>query len=196
MRHIPIAIPFWACLLVASGVSGCDQATKFRAVGALTDAFEPGDLGLCRELAHFATLDSPAPRAVIEVVEGLWRFRYVENPGLMFSLHRFLPPAVVRPLALLAPVALLVVVLVWLWRMEPTRRGERVALALVVGGGIGNLVDRVRLGYVIDFIDWHWYERFTWPTFNIADAALVVGVALLLVVSFWRDRRRKLAAAG
>jgi signal peptidase II len=96
----------------------------------------------------------------------------------------------------LAPVALLAVVLVWLWRMEPTRWGERVALALVVGGGTGNLVDRVRLGYVIDFIDWHWYERFTWPTFNIADAALVTGTGLLLVVSIWRDRRTRLAASG
>lgn len=86
-------------------------------------------------------------------------------------------------------MAVLIAVLIYLWRMQPTRRGERIALALVVGGAAGNLIDTARLGYVIDFIDWHLYERFTWPTFNIADAAISVGAGLFLLASFWRDRR-------
>jgi signal peptidase II len=51
---------------------------------------------------------------------------------------------------------------------------------MVMGGAIGNLLDRTRLGYVIDFIDWHWYQHH-WPTFNIADAFISVGVALLVL---------------
>jgi signal peptidase II len=49
---------------------------------------------------------------------------------------------------------------------------------MIVGGALGNLIDRIAYGWVIDFIDWHWYEH-TWPTFNIADAAISVGVALM-----------------
>ena len=63
---------------------------------------------------------------------------------------------------------------------HPEARLFRVALAMVMGGAIGNLIDRARLGYVIDFIDWHWYEHH-WPTFNIADAFISVGVSLLVL---------------
>ena len=52
---------------------------------------------------------------------------------------------------------------------------------MVFGGAIGNFLDRVRLGYVIDFIDWHWYDKATWPTFNVADAGISIGVGLLLL---------------
>ena len=59
-----------------------------------------------------------------------------------------------------------------------------------LGGALGNFVDRARFGYVIDFIDWHWQRVATWPTFNVADAAITVGVGLLLFESFRRERQR------
>ena len=61
---------------------------------------------------------------------------------------------------------------------------RRWALALVFGGAIGNFIDRIRLGYVIDFIDWHMKDSYHWPTFNVADAAISIGVVLLLIESF------------
>ena len=76
-----------------------------------------------------------------------------------------------------------VFIFVWLRKLDPTRRREAVAWALVLGGALGNLIDRILYGYVIDFLDvyvgdWHW------PAFNVADSAITVGVALLLLDSF------------
>ena len=76
-----------------------------------------------------------------------------------------------------------IVLVAWLARLKATERMSGVALALVLGGAVGNLVDRVRYGYVVDFIDVHW-EQWHWPAFNIADSAIVIGVFILLVVSF------------
>ena len=80
-----------------------------------------------------------------------------------------------------------IVILVWMWRLPLHARTLPTALMLLLGGAIGNLVDRIRLGYVVDFIDLHvggWH----WPAFNIADSAIVVGVALLLIESLFPPR--------
>ena len=88
-----------------------------------------------------------------------------------------------RWLFVLLAVVISGVLLVWLWRAQQLRL-QALALALVIGGAIGNVIDRVRLGYVIDFIDWH-YRDWHWPVFNIADSAISVGVVLLIVDSLF-----------
>lgn len=82
-----------------------------------------------------------------------------------------------------------VVLAVWIARLPDHKRLESAALALVLGGAIGNLIDRVQLGYVVDFISLH-YRNYYWPAFNIADAAICVGVALLLL-DMWLTRDLK-----
>jgi signal peptidase II len=79
------------------------------------------------------------------------------------------------------------VLVVWLWRLQ---RGERllpIALALIIGGAIGNVIDRVVLGYVVDFIHAHWGGAY-FPAFNIADSAITVGAVLLMLDAF-REKR-------
>jgi signal peptidase II len=68
-------------------------------------------------------------------------------------------------------------------KLREDQRYLQVALALVLAGAVGNFIDRVARGYVIDFIEWYWWNRLDlrWPTFNIADSLIVVGVALLVV---------------
>ena len=85
-------------------------------------------------------------------------------------------------------VALVVgsVVAVWLTRLSSQQRVLGVALGLILGGGLGNLIDRVSLGYVVDFISWH-YGAWYWPAFNIADAAICLGAVLLLWDSFFGE---------
>lgn len=56
----------------------------------------------------------------------------------------------------------------------------KVAIALIIGGAIGNLIDRLTLGYVVDFLDFHWHG-YHWPAFNVADSAIVIGVALMIL---------------
>ena len=100
------------------------------------------------------------------------------NTGAAFS---FLASAGGWQRWFLAAVALLVSVFVavWLTRLEPQQRLLGVSLGLILGGGLGNLVDRVTLGYVVDFISWH-YQSWYWPAFNIADSAIFCGAILLL----------------
>lgn len=75
----------------------------------------------------------------------------------------------------------------WLWRLPLAARALPVALMLVLGGAIGNLIDRIRFGYVVDFIDLH-YAGWHWPAFNLADSAIVVGVGLMLLESLFPPR--------
>jgi signal peptidase II len=93
-----------------------------------------------------------------------------------------------RGFFIVVSLALTALLLVWLWRA----RGERLtslALALVIGGAVGNLVDRVRLGQVVDFIDWH-ARGWHWPAFNLADSAITVGVTTLVLASLFGGRRQ------
>lgn len=104
------------------------------------------------------------------------------NTGAAFS---FLRDAGAWPRYLFSAVAIAAAMLiVWLLR----RGGDRwycAGLALILGGALGNLWDRVRLGYVVDFLSVHW-QRWYFPAFNVADSAITVGAALLIVHSFWR----------
>lgn len=107
----------------------------------------------------------------VTLIEGVLRFTYVENRGMAFGLladHRwvFLVFSVIG-IALMA---------FYLFRYV-TRTPSRVGLALVIGGGIGNMIDRVRLGFVVDFIDFCAFDFWIW-VFNVADAAVTVGAVI------------------
>jgi signal peptidase II len=80
-------------------------------------------------------------------------------------------------------IVISVILMVWLWRLPNRSRLLPVAISLVLGGAIGNLIDRVRFGYVVDFIDVH-YAGWHWPAFNLADSVIVIGVTLLLIEGF------------
>jgi signal peptidase II len=75
------------------------------------------------------------------------------------------------------------VLVVWLWRLGSRQRLLALGLSLVLGGAIGNLIDRVALGYVVDFISLH-YRDYYWPAFNIADSAITCGAVLLFIDIF------------
>jgi signal peptidase II len=84
--------------------------------------------------------------------------------------------------------AIATAVTVWMWREKA--RGDVLALALVLGGAIGNILDRVRFGYVVDFLDLHFGDWHPFLVFNVADAAITVGVLLLIVRAFLvRDKK-------
>ena len=87
-------------------------------------------------------------------------------------------------------VALLVSLLIfnWLRSLEDGQRLQAVALSLVLGGALGNVIDRLRLGHVVDFIQLY-YERWYWPAFNIADSAITVGVVLLIFDTLRRGKQ-------
>ncbi len=85
-------------------------------------------------------------------------------------------------------IVISVVLMVWITRLKANEKWLGIALGLVLGGAIGNLIDRMAYGYVVDFIQWY-YDRFYWPAFNIADAAISVGAVILLLTSFFGDEQ-------
>lgn len=80
----------------------------------------------------------------------------------------------------------------WMKKLESSQRREAIAWALVLGGALGNLIDRILYGYVIDFLD-VFYGNWHWPAFNVADSAITVGVILLLADSFLPSRQENAA---
>ena len=77
-------------------------------------------------------------------------------------------------------VVISVVMVIWMRQLRTDERLTAYGLAFIVGGAIGNLIDRVWLGKVVDFLQWHWQEWY-WPAFNLADSAITLGVILLLI---------------
>jgi signal peptidase II len=146
---------------VAAVVVGIDQLTKALVVSNLGEG----------ESRH--------------VIGGVLSWTLQRNPGSAFGLFRHFP-VVFTVLAALIALAIVV--------RGPRARDRltAVALGLVLGGAVGNLVDRIARppgvfrGRVIDFIDFHW-----WPVFNLADSAVVIGAALLLIASYRSERREK-----
>lgn len=113
------------------------------------------------------------------LVDGFFDLVHVRNTGVAFSLLSNLDHRWVHPLLILATVLAMGAVLAYIAYL-PCRGAAPVGLGLILGGAVGNLIDRARLGYVVDFIDLYWRNHH-WPTFNVADVGITVGVVLLLI---------------
>ena len=114
-----------------------------------------------------------------EIIPGLASLVHGRNVGMAFGVFSGGGlPAQAVVLAILSGVVLLVVLAHWR-RLAEGPILLRLALALIAGGAIGNLIDRVRLGYVTDFVHLYWREH-QWPDFNLADSAISIGIVLLL----------------
>jgi signal peptidase II len=152
------------CVAVAAAVFLIDQAVKWVVTYPL-------------QLPHRLNID----------VVPFFTLRWLKNTGVSMSLlnaqsetGRWLL------VALTAGIALFVTF--WMWREK--RRDDAVALALVLGGALGNILDRVRLGYVVDYADLHFGDVHPFLVFNVGDAAITIGVLLLLVRALLtRDRK-------
>ncbi len=87
-------------------------------------------------------------------------------------------------------VVVSVILVAWLKRLPRTALWEALGISLILGGAIGNLIDRLLFGYVIDFIEFH-YQHWYWPAFNVADSAITVGVTVLILDSLFRAKVKR-----
>lgn len=164
----------WPYFALAAAVLGLDQLTKLLAEGRLRG--EPA----------------------VELIPGFLNLAYSRNPGGLFGYFGDLPDP--WRLLLLTALPLVAIVLIgsFIIRADETHRTTRLGLGLILGGAVGNLIDRVARGEVIDFIDVYasspgladWLVRqfgtAHWPTFNVADSSIVVGACLLVLDMFRR----------
>lgn len=141
------------------------------------------------QLTKWAAYNFLGREEPFSVIDGIFRFSYVENDGAAFGMlddHRW----VFMILSCVGIAALIV----YLFKFAKKNILEAIAVSLVIGGGIGNMIDRVRLGYVIDFIDFCAFPKI-WPwVFNVADSFVCVGGGLLilsLVLSMIKESKEK-----
>ena len=120
----------------------------------------------------------------ITVIPGVFRLSHVYNLGAAFSMFaESMSPTVVRNALIAFSVVAVIVVLGMIWRVGRAWSVTGVALGLILGGAIGNLYDRIRLRYVVDFLEVRIYH-YHWPDFNVADSCIVIGACLLLLEIF------------
>lgn len=143
--------------LVAAGVLALDQYTKHL---------------ICTGLDLYGR---------IEILPGYLDIIHVRNSGVAFGFLKGFGSQY-KTLSLIAVAAVAVFLLGFL--LSQIRREQKLqgfSLALILGGAIGNILDRFRLGEVVDFVDAHWLESYHWPAFNVADMGISIGIVLLLI---------------
>lgn len=186
-------------IAVALGVIVLDQWTKYLVVRELTSQMQ-GQETLGGRLG--AMFGEPPPqgfdglhyrsRRSIEVADSFFRLRYAENPGAAWGMFRSLPPAQRAPLFHVVSLGAVVLIVFYFRKLsgsDPEEKWALWGLPLVLGGALGNYIDRLARGFVIDFLEAHWFDKAAWPSFNVADAAICVGVGLLLVDAFVRKEK-------
>ncbi|MGI6604536.1 MAG: signal peptidase II [Firmicutes bacterium] len=126
---------------------------------------------LLDQLCKLAVQRYLLPGETIPIWPGVFHLTYVQNPGAAFGILKYQTGFFVA-----VTVLVVAAIIVFARRLGPGMGMVRFALALELGGALGNLMDRLRYGYVVDFFDFR-----VWPVFNIADSAIVVGVGLLFI---------------
>ncbi len=115
------------------------------------------------------------------LIPGLFSISRVHNSGAAFGLLANLPPPLRDPFFLIVPALTLAVILGVFYKLKDSQLLNIYSLSAIVGGALGNIADRLRLGYVVDFFDLHWNNQVHFPAFNIADISISSGVLLLLL---------------
>ncbi len=126
-------------------------------------------------LKNFRLLES------IDVWNGFFSLTYIQNTGAAFGVFAKADPAFRVPFFMVIPVVALTAIGFVFAKLPKNDVKLSTALSLVVGGAIGNLIDRLNYGFVVDFLDFHWKGQYHFPAFNVADSAICVGVAILML---------------
>jgi signal peptidase II len=143
-------------LLIAAAVLALDRCTKWL-------------------IAHRLTMHDS-----VTVIPGFFRIIHTENPGAAFGIFADSPSPLKTGLLILFSVVALLIVSALLWKTRPTMTSTGIGLALILGGAIGNLWDRIVSHRVVDFLLFY-VGHYQWPAFNVADSAIVVGAGLLVL---------------
>ncbi len=132
----------------------------------------------------------------VEVIEGFFYITHVRNPGAAFSMFADAPEPF-RQWFFLGATSLAIVLIFSFYRnLTPRDRLSGLALGLILGGALGNLYDRVRVGEVIDFLHVRLWAGYSWPDFNVADSAIVIGVVLLILELIATESAERGAPSG
>ena len=126
--------------------------------------------------------------AMISIIENFFTITYLRNRGAAFGMLATSPWRL--PFFILVSTVAVVVIFMIIRKLRDDQKLSALSLSLILAGAVGNLIDRISYGEVIDFIFVHWYDHY-WPAFNVADSAICVGVFLLALDMFREEQRLK-----
>ncbi len=132
----------------------------------------------------------------VDVIKNFFSITYVRNEGAAFG---FLSQASFRQVFfMIIPVLAMLLIIFMLYGVPERDKVQILALSSIFGGALGNYIDRLKLGFVVDFLDFHWKSVYTFPAFNVADMAIVcgVGVLLVLIVLEGKEEKKKKSASS
>jgi signal peptidase II len=117
----------------------------------------------------------------VPVIADFFNLTYVRNQGAAFGLFAQSHPFFRVPFFIVVPLVALSSIGYLFYKIRPQENRLAVSLSLIIAGAIGNLMDRLMLGYVVDFLDFHWHWKYHFPAFNVADSAICIGVGLVML---------------
>ncbi len=125
----------------------------------------------------------------IRVIDGYFNITYVRNTGAAFGILGHAQQTFREIFFLSIPPIAVFIIVAFLYNLPETEKLEIYALSIISGGAIGNYIDRLHFGYVVDFLDFHLKDFYSWPAFNVADSAIVVGVCVLSLLMFVKKKK-------
>ena len=156
----------WMLIAIVAAVVGADQFTKLWVV------------------THFGLFESR------EIITGFFHLTYLTNTGAAFGMLAG-EQSVLRQFFFIGVAVVALLAMAWFYRKLKKKSSlYTAAIGMISGGAIGNLIDRIRLGSVIDFLDF-FVGKYHWPAFNVADSAISVGVGLFFLASYLDEKRQK-----
>lgn len=178
----------WLLIVCVLGI-GADQISKQWAQKNLAEPYETSEEQEVNGALVEVKKEVYFPTRVVSVVPNFFNLLYKENPAAAFSLTSSIPAWFRRPFLISVSILATVFFLIWYMRMKAKDGLLLASFSLILAGAIGNLADRIRLGYVIDFLDIHagpfGAPHLHWPTFNVADALIVLGAIGVIIRTIW-----------
>ncbi len=145
------------------------------------------------QLTKYAVSQSLPLHHQKEVIKNFFHIVHIRNPGIAFGLLTQAGAQYKLLMLLLVSAVAVFIVCYVLYQLRKGSRLQVICFSLLLGGAAGNLIDRFRIGEVIDFLDVHWYSAFHWPAFNVADSAITIGIILLGLDTILGMKKKKAA---
>ncbi len=125
----------------------------------------------------------------IKIIDGFFSLTYVRNTGAAWGILGHARYTFRQLFFLSIPPLAVFIIVLFLYNLPETERLEIYALSLISGGAIGNYIDRLRFGYVVDFLDFHYRNIYHYPVFNLADSSIVAGVGILTLLMLIKKKK-------
>lgn len=125
----------------------------------------------------------------VEVIKGFFNITYIRNSGVAFGIFSGLKEPMVKIFFIVISLIAIITIVIIYRGTDDKMLFTKIALSLILSGAVGNLIDRISSGEVIDFLDFHWHEHH-WPAFNVADSCITVGVGLLMITMIGKEAKR------